>query len=112
MRKNGIFRTNTQRRLAQRLWLLLFLLPLALFVVGLVPFFRSQQAISTGYALYVVALDVLLMGSFALVALLIFWRRPASWAWSSLKPTTWKKRPKGCASWANALCPTPTSSAS
>jgi serine phosphatase RsbU (regulator of sigma subunit) len=79
MNNNGIFRTNNQRRLAHGLWLLLFLLPLALFAVGLVPFFRSQQAISTGYALYVAALDTLLMGSFALVALLIFWQRPNDW---------------------------------
>jgi serine phosphatase RsbU (regulator of sigma subunit) len=78
MNKNSTFRTSN-RRLAQGLWLLLFLLPLALFAVGLIPFFRSQQTVSTGYALYVVALDVLLMGSFALVALLIFWRRPNDW---------------------------------
>jgi hypothetical protein len=60
-------------------WLLLFLLPVVLFAVGLPPFFQSQQAISTGYAIYVVAFDVLLMGSFALVALLIFWRRSGDW---------------------------------
>jgi serine phosphatase RsbU (regulator of sigma subunit) len=71
--------SGRQRWFAQGTWLFLFLLPLSLFAVGLVPFFRSQQALSTGYALYVVALDVLLMGGFALVALLIFWRRPDDW---------------------------------
>lgn len=67
------------RRLARGLWLFLFLLPLALFAAGLPPFFRAQQAISTGYALYIVTLDILLMGSFALAALLIFWRRSDDW---------------------------------
>jgi len=64
---------------AQGLWLLLFLLPITLFAAGLLPFFRSQQTISTGYALYVVALDLLFMGSFALTALLIFWRCSDDW---------------------------------
>jgi serine phosphatase RsbU (regulator of sigma subunit) len=66
-------------RAAQGAWLLLFLLPTALFAAGLGPFFRSQQAVSTPYALYVVALDGLFMGSFALTALLIFWRRADDW---------------------------------
>lgn len=65
--------------LAHGFWLILFLLPVTLFAAGLSPFFQSQQVISNGYALYVVALDVLFMGGFALVSLLIFWRRPNDW---------------------------------
>lgn len=71
--------SGRRRAAAHGLWLVLFLLPLALFAVGLLPFYRSQLAVSPAYALIVTALDVLLMGSFALVALLIFWRRPNDW---------------------------------
>jgi serine phosphatase RsbU (regulator of sigma subunit) len=59
--------------------LLLFLFPIVLFGISLRPYFHSQQEISGGYALYVVALDVLFMGGFVLVALLIFWRRYGDW---------------------------------
>lgn len=71
--------SRRQRTAAHGLWLLFFLLPLALFIAGLLPFYRSQLVVSPTFALTITALDVLLMGSFALVALLIFWRRPNDW---------------------------------
>lgn len=61
-------------------WIILSIFSLVLFIVSLPVYFTSQQkSYPTGYAVFLLALGILVALVWFLVALLIFWRKSNDW---------------------------------